>query len=345
MAIDPNVINQLTSLLRISAPGFNRPIGMGDVVPYLQTGRGPGAVGDTFSGQDVTAATPGPSGSFGPPPAPAAASAPGSLLNNLSALTPLINQLVASSQPVVSGQGNAQAQPAAQAVAGPSSADIGAMAPAGAPAAPAGPPAAPAGYIQISPTLALSSNGTGQVVSLIDGQWVGGNTGSALNGGEATGGAAAGAAGASGSDGGVAGTGAGSGPGAAGDAGGGVGASLARGGLVTAGNPKSKTDDVAAKLQHGEFVIPRMAVDHLARTAPHVLSHVMQVSALHRPPVAPAAGSPASRITGPAHMAQMAPADAVQGRPASIPPLARLEAGRAAAAKGGGGMGTPPPGV
>jgi hypothetical protein len=56
---------------------------------------------------------------------------------------------------------------------------------------------------------------------------------------------------------------------------------MKKGGFVTKGNPNSKTDDVSAKLQHGEFVIPREAVHHLALTAPAVLSHVMQVSAAH----------------------------------------------------------------
>ena len=96
---------------------------------------------------------------------------------------------------------------------------------------------------------------------------------------------------------------------------------MKRGGLVTAGNPKSKSDDVSAKLQHGEFVIPRMAVDHMARTAPAVLAHVMHVSAMHRPAAAAPGGSPASRITGPAQMAQMGPGMAAQGRPPVLPPV------------------------
>ena len=72
-----------------------------------------------------------------------------------------------------------------------------------------------------------------------------------------------------------------------------------RGGFVTQGNPQSKTDDVSAKLQHGEFVIPREAVHHLALTAPAVLSHVMQVSAAHA--LANRKGpqpSPAAMLTG-----------------------------------------------
>jgi hypothetical protein len=67
--------------------------------------------------------------------------------------------------------------------------------------------------------------------------------------------------------------------------------------MVTQGNPKSKTDDVSAKLQHGEFVIPRDAVIHLAAHAPDVLSHVMHVSAMHHlAKQAPA--SPGAMLTG-----------------------------------------------
>jgi hypothetical protein len=87
--------------------------------------------------------------------------------------------------------------------------------------------------------------------------------------------------------------------------------------MVTGGNPKSKTDDVSAKLQHGEFVIPRDAMHHLAMTAPGVLSHVMQVSAAHAMAAkAKAMQSPA----GPPQMAQMGGMPVV-GRPAQLPPL------------------------
>src|SRR5260370_772159 len=136
MALDAN---QLSSLLRLSAPGFNRAIGSGDVVPYT----GATNTGGQTAG-DAVPATPGPSGQFGAPAATPGGS--GSFLNNLSALTPLLNQLLAaqSAASVPSGQGNAQAQApaAAQATATPESV-LGAIAPAGAPA-PAG-IAAPAG--------------------------------------------------------------------------------------------------------------------------------------------------------------------------------------------------------
>src|SRR6266478_1644748 len=84
-------------------------------------------------GADAGVATPGPSGSFAPA-TPGAAFDPNSFLANLSSYMPLINQLLQASQPVQSGQGNAQAQPAAQAAPGLDSATLGAMAPAGAPA-------------------------------------------------------------------------------------------------------------------------------------------------------------------------------------------------------------------
>src|SRR5712671_1747157 len=105
MALDAH---QISSLLRLSAPGFNRAIGSGDVVPYT---------GATSQGQqtagDAVPATPGPSGQFGAPAATPGGS--GSFLNNLSALTPLLNQLLAAQNAAAapSGQANAQAQPAA----------------------------------------------------------------------------------------------------------------------------------------------------------------------------------------------------------------------------------------
>src|SRR5260370_39623006 len=123
----------LTSLQRLSAPGYNRAIGSGDTVPYA----GATSPAQQTAG-DAVPATPGPSGQFGPAAAPGASFDPNSFLNNLSAFMPMISQLLQASQPAVpSGQGNAQAQPAAQAVNGISSADLGAMPVAGSPA-PAG---------------------------------------------------------------------------------------------------------------------------------------------------------------------------------------------------------------
>ena len=52
-----------------------------------------------------------------------------------------------------------------------------------------------------------------------------------------------------------------------GGSGGGDGGAFKRGGMVTAGNPKSKSDDVPAMLQHGEYVIPREDVRALAHHA------------------------------------------------------------------------------
>src|SRR5216683_4631203 len=131
MALDAN---QLSSLLRLSAPGLNRAIGSGDVVPYT----GATNQGGQQTAGDAVPATPGPSGQFGTPAATPGGS--GSFLNNLSALTPLLNQLLAqqNAAAIPSGQGNAQAQApsAAQATATPESV-LGAIAPAGAPA-PAG---------------------------------------------------------------------------------------------------------------------------------------------------------------------------------------------------------------
>jgi len=123
-----------------------------------------------------------------------------------------------------------------------------------------------------------------------------------------------------------------------------AGAAAAKaGGPVLGGNPKSKVDDVSAKLQHGEFVIPRDAVHHLATTAPGVLSHVMQVSAAHA--LAQKAKDAMEHPAGPPQMAGGG-TPTVYGRPASgLPPLARMEAARAAAAPGGGPMGAPPQGL
>src|SRR5260370_858099 len=70
------------------------------------------------------------------------------------------------------------------------------------------------------------------------------------------------------------GAGAGAGPGGPGDGSGGGSAGtsggagvMKKGGLVTKGNPQSKTDDVPTMLQHGEYVIPREDVRALAHHA------------------------------------------------------------------------------
>src|SRR5260370_15725565 len=131
-----NVLNQL------SGAGIERPRGSGDVVPFQRTDIGQG--GATGSNQIAGAqtATPGPSGQFAAPAATPGASGafdPTSFLANLSSFMPLMNQLIAqqNAAAIQSGQRHAQAQPGAQAVARPSSASLGAMAPAGSPA-PAG---------------------------------------------------------------------------------------------------------------------------------------------------------------------------------------------------------------
>jgi hypothetical protein len=274
-----------TVLQQLSRPGVERPLGAGDVVPYQRTTTPGQTIGDQQTASDAVAATPGPSGTFGPAATPAASFDPNSFLTNLSSFMPLLNQLInqQNAAAVPSGQGNAQAQPAAQAVSGPSSADLGAMQPAGSPA--------PAG-------IAPSTAGPG---SWLNGQWFPtypAGYADSLSGGQGSTGAGPGAPG------GPPGEGAPGAPGGtAGDASGGVGDGSGgvykRGGLVTQGNPKSKTDDVNAKLQHGEFVIPREAMHHLAMTAPDVLSHVVQVSAAHAANAArgPQA-SPAQQLTG-----------------------------------------------
>src|SRR5258708_24243119 len=97
----------LTSLQRLSAPGYNRAIGSGDTVPYT----GATSPAQQTAG-DATAATPGPSGSFGPAAAPGTSFDPNSFLHNLSAYMPMISQLLQASQPAdPSRQGNAQATP------------------------------------------------------------------------------------------------------------------------------------------------------------------------------------------------------------------------------------------
>lgn len=110
----------MSLLAQLSAPGFNRAIGSGDVVPYMgQSGQTGGAVGG------ATTATPG--ASFDPTAGQATSPAGGgSFLNNLSALTPLLNEIFQQQQAaaIPSGQGNAQANPLQGAAAGPGSQDI-----------------------------------------------------------------------------------------------------------------------------------------------------------------------------------------------------------------------------
>jgi hypothetical protein len=111
-----------STLARLSAPGFTRALGTGDVVPYWPpqstggvSGAGEAAPGPSFDPNAALAAT-GPTGF----------SIPNSPINFLSMLTPLINQAIAAQQAasIPSGQGNAQAQPPAQAVPGTSSTDL-----------------------------------------------------------------------------------------------------------------------------------------------------------------------------------------------------------------------------
>jgi hypothetical protein len=268
-------MDPLSTLLSIA--GRNRAIGSGDVTPYQRTST------DSPTASEAQAATPGPS-------SPGPSFDPFSSLSNLSALTPQYNAaiqaLLAGSVP--SGTANAVATPLPGATPGPSSNDIASQAQigsvpiAGAP----GTGLAPAPVVTAAPASApvVDTGATSGGGSAGDGGPGGAPGGPA--GGEAgtVGDGTAGGIGGSapgGEGGGGVGSGGGDGSGGVGGDGGGGGGVYKKGGLVTAGNPKSKTDDVPAKLQHGEFVIPREAVLHLAATAPAVLSHVMQVSAAH----------------------------------------------------------------
>lgn len=116
-----------STLAQLSAPGFNRAIGAGDVVPYW--GAQPNQGGASGAG----AAEPGASydpGAMGGPTGSIGVDGGGSALNNLSALTPILNQIVQQQQQdsIVSGQGNAQANPLPGATPGLGSADVAAQA-------------------------------------------------------------------------------------------------------------------------------------------------------------------------------------------------------------------------
>lgn len=117
--LDPQI---LSTLLQLSAPGYNRAIGSGDVVPYQQQAQQGGASG-------AGAATPG--ASYDPEPVaggPTGSIGAGgnSFLNNLSAITPALNQMFQNQQDasIVSGQANAMANPLPGAAAGPGSTDM-----------------------------------------------------------------------------------------------------------------------------------------------------------------------------------------------------------------------------
>lgn len=117
--MDPSI---LASLAQLSAPGYNRAIGSGDVVPYWgpqqnQQAAGGAGVAEPGASYDPGAMG-GPTGSIG--------AGGGSVLNNLSVLTPILNQIVQQQQQdsIVSGQGNAQANPLPGATPGAGSADI-----------------------------------------------------------------------------------------------------------------------------------------------------------------------------------------------------------------------------
>jgi hypothetical protein len=269
-----------STLARLSAPGFNRPIGSGDVVPYLPTSPVGQSGQSSGQSQDVEQALPGPSGNFsngvqGAGNTLGGAGNSNSMLNNLSALMPLLTAMWQGNQAaaIPSGQAQAQAQPAAQATPGLSSAQLGAMPPAGAP-----PPSTGAGA---SSSAGPDPNSSAGWMTYGPGMTMGASAPPVDTGGNA----------------------AGSG-------------SMARGGMVTKGNPSSTKDDVSAKLQHGEFVIPRAAVQHLAATVPGVLAHVMHVSATHAPAPAPMKSpvGPAQRAGGGAPMVS-------QGRPPVLPAL------------------------
>lgn len=159
-----------STLAQLSAPGFNRAIGAGDVIPYLPTDFQRQSTAETGRG-DLQEATPGPSGQFGSQQQAAMPGIPGSWLQNLSALTPLLNQIFANANapaasaaaPPSSSNYNAVAQQPGQAVSGPSSSSIGAMAPAGAPAAaPVAPSGPPAGFNALPGTNMYLNSTTGK---------------------------------------------------------------------------------------------------------------------------------------------------------------------------------------
>jgi hypothetical protein len=203
-----------STLAQLSAPGFNRAIGSGDVVPYL------GATPPAQTVGGAGAATPGTS--FDPNATTSAGAPTGgsSFLNNLSALTPILNRIIAAQQAAAmqSGQGNAQAQGIPGAVPGTGSADmtaaIGALPVAG---------AAPASGI--APPPGGAEGGPGAAPGAAPGDSSGGSPGDAGSGAAGGVGPGTGAPGAPGDSGGAPGAAPGGGEGgpagAPGDGGGG----------------------------------------------------------------------------------------------------------------------------
>lgn len=106
-----------STLAKLSAPGFNRPIGAGDVVPYWGNMPDMGGVSGSSEAQQGPRFDPNDIAGTGPTGPPAA---PTSILNNLSTLTPIVNQLVQQQQQGAekSGQAPATAQPLPAAVSG-----------------------------------------------------------------------------------------------------------------------------------------------------------------------------------------------------------------------------------
>lgn len=294
----------------LSIAGQNRAIGTGDVVPYQRS------TSDSPTASQAQAATPGPS-------SPGPAFDPNSSLANLSALLPQYNAALAAqiAGAIPSGTASAVAQPLPVATPGPGSSDVsaaaqtigaapvagtpgaglGSVSPATTPASGSGPATSAGGS---TPSGAGDSGPAGSASGVGDSGDAGVGTGAAAGGiGDSSAGVSGGEAGIGGigdsGDGGVGDGGAGDGGGGDGGASGGGDGAMKRGGFVTKGDPNSKTDDVNAKLQHGEFVIPRAAVIHLAAHAPQVLSHVMHVSAMHHlANQAKNAPSPGAMLTG-----------------------------------------------
>jgi hypothetical protein len=297
-------MDPLSTLMSIA--GQNRSVGTGDVVPYQRSSN------DSPNASQAEAAKPGPS-------SPGASFNPTSSLSNLSALTPQYNAaiqaLLAGSIP--SGTAQAVATPLPAAAPGPSSsaitsqASLGTAPIAGAPGGSLAPDMGGVGAVAPGDTGGGSAAGAAGTGTGDAGGSAAGAAGAAA--GDAAGAPAgdAGAAAAAGSAAGVSGDAAGAAAGGVGDGGGtgdggggtgdggGGGGVYKKGGFVNKGKPNSKTDDVSAKLQHGEFVIPRDAVIHLAAHAPDVLSHVMHVSAMHHMAnrAKEAAASPSAMLT------------------------------------------------
>lgn len=213
----------LSTLAQLSAPGYNRAIGMGDVVPYW------GGQGQGSTVSNAGAATPGVAYDPNPQATQQMAGAMGtdSVLNNLSALTPILNQIIAQQQQasIPSGTATMTAQPLPQATPGASSADVAAQLAAAAPApvtAVGGAPiaGAPVQMPDASTPSGVGDSGPGAGAPAGVGDAGGAAAGSGDAGGAPAGSGDAGAVG-DGTAGGIGGTAAGGegGPGTAGDAG------------------------------------------------------------------------------------------------------------------------------